>query len=104
ILVDDDLRAFVPSGFSPNDDGVNDRFFPFGGAEVESASDFRIYNRYGGIVYEYTNVFRPNDPSAGWDGRIAGELADIGVYVYVVKLQLFDGSERIVQGDVTLVR
>ncbi|MEM8583745.1 MAG: gliding motility-associated C-terminal domain-containing protein [Bacteroidota bacterium] len=104
LLVDEDLRAYVPSAFSPNDDGVNDRFFPFGGAEVERASNFRIFNRYGGLVYEYADSFRPNDPSIGWDGRIDGELADIGVYVYVIALQLFDGSERIVQGDVTLVR
>ena len=104
VLVDESLRAYVPSGFSPNDDGVNDVFFPFGGNEVVSMDNFQIFNRYGGLVYQWQDQFSPNDPNVGWDGRVNGELAAVGVYVYSVRLQLYDGRETIVKGEITLVR
>ncbi|MEM7574854.1 MAG: gliding motility-associated C-terminal domain-containing protein [Bacteroidota bacterium] len=104
VLVDESLRAYVPSGFSPNDDGINDRFFPYGGNEVVSMDNFQIFNRYGGLVYQWQDSFSPNDPNIGWDGRINGERAALGVYVYSVRLQLFDGRETIVKGEITLVR
>lgn len=104
ILVDRKARVYMPTAFSPNGDGINDIFYPFGGTDVTNISDFRIFGRYGNLVYEYSTAFDANDPSIGWDGFIRGEAAPIGVYVYTAKFEFFDGRTEVVKGEFTLVR
>lgn len=104
ILVDRRPRVYVPNAFSPNDDGINDIFYPFGGSDVSSVSDFRIFGRYGNLVFERLPSFTPNTPGAGWDGKIDGQKAHIGVYIYSAKILFYDGREEIVKGEITLLR
>lgn len=104
LLVDRQPRVYVPTAFSPNGDGVNDVFFPYGGTDVVEVADFRIYGRYGNLVYEAANNFMANNPNMGWDGTVFGREADMGVYVYAARVRFFDGREEIVKGEVTLVR
>ncbi|MEM9836806.1 MAG: gliding motility-associated C-terminal domain-containing protein [Bacteroidota bacterium] len=104
IMVDARPRVYVPTAFSPNGDGVNDIFFPFGGTDVVEINDFRIFGRFGNLVYEAPGALSPNSPGFGWNGLINGEPAQIGVYVYTSSVRFFDGREEIVKGEVTLVR
>jgi gliding motility-associated-like protein len=62
-----------------------------------------IYDRWGNALYYRTDL-PVNDPSAGWDGTFRDKMMDPGVYVYVVEVELVDGSVRLYKGDVTLVK
>lgn len=74
----------VPNVFSPNSDGTNDYFFPK--FLQVSAIDFRVVNKWGEVIF-YTDDLE----SLGWDGRLAGEAAQVGNYVYQVTYHTLDG-------------
>lgn len=86
----------VPNAFTPNSDGLNDRFAPLG-VDFELIS-FRVYNRWGELLYE------TNDPNASWDGTYKGEACEQGVYTWVVSFRDDLGQEQIDSGNVTLLR
>ena len=105
ITVDQSLPVYAPTGFSPNDDGTNDRFTLFGpGAEVAAIGVLRVFDRWGALVFEGENL-PVGDLGVGWDGRLAtGREVTAGVYVWSAVLTLFDGSTRELSGQVTLAR
>lgn len=86
----------VPSGFSPNGDGVNDILYVYGGPFKEL--HFKIFNNWGEVIFEST------EQSVGWDGKRNGIDQPIGVYVYVVTGVTEDGQDHKISGDVTLLR
>jgi gliding motility-associated-like protein len=88
----------VPTAFSPNDDGKNDRIRPLGSTVNEF--DFIMYNRWG------EEVFRQNsgDIHEGWDGKLKGEPQPVGVYVYYLSGRFISGEAFTLKGNVTLVR
>ena len=89
----------IPSGFSPNSDGVNDFFHPLIKGVVENA-DFRIYNRWGELIYQSNDAYGP-----GWNGKFKGEPQEIGVYVYVFNCKAaVTGIPHNFKGNVTLLR
>ncbi|MEM8582765.1 MAG: gliding motility-associated C-terminal domain-containing protein [Bacteroidota bacterium] len=94
---------FAPSAFSPNDDGANDRWIPFGGPTVSRLISVEIFDRWGSPVFQTTDQ-RAGDLLAGWDGRYRGREAPIGVYAYAVEILLLDGSTQQASGSLTLVR
>lgn len=89
-------KLYFPSAFSPNYDGVNDRFFvvDYGHNEVVK---IQIFNRYGGVVYESTSI------ENGWDGTFQGIEQEIGTYAYLVIMEC-DGDIRKFSGNLTLLR
>ncbi len=95
VLNDCDSRLTIPSAFSPNGDGINDIFRVIHRGEIEQF-DFKVFNRWGELVFETTN---PND---GWDGYHKGSLQELAVYAYYVR-HLCSGKERTIIGNVTLV-
>ncbi|MFA5574175.1 MAG: gliding motility-associated C-terminal domain-containing protein [Brumimicrobium sp.] len=86
----------VPDAFSPNGDGYNDRLRPLGNGIVEI--DFKIYNRYGQLVYE------TDDISDSWDGTYNGESLNQGVFFWTLKYKLLDESNHSKSGSVTLIK
>ncbi|HEX5112180.1 MAG TPA: gliding motility-associated C-terminal domain-containing protein, partial [Saprospiraceae bacterium] len=95
---------YLPNVFSPNDDGINDVFFVSSGPNsVGTVLDFRIYDRWGNLVFESKDGL-PDDPTAGWNGKMADKNLNPGVFVWVVEIQFLDGKEITAYGDVTLVR
>lgn len=103
VTVDKTRRVFVPNAFSPNDDGINDRFYVFSGADVRTIRQFRIFDRRGSLLFQ-TNDEQPNDPNSGWDGAFKGQLMQTGVYVWFAEIEFQDGLREIFKGDVTLMR
>lgn len=103
VKVNDDIRVFIPNAFSPNEDGKNDILNIYSPGDVAQVKSFRIFDRWGEMVFEQTN-FPPNHPAYGWDGRFAGELLNTGVFLYAAELLMIDGRVEIVTGDVTLIR
>ncbi len=86
----------IPNAFSPNDDGRNDLFkiIPICNFELD---DFRIYNRWGELVFE-TNLIWD-----GWDGKCNDLKCSIGVYAYVVIGHTSNNQSVLLKGNVTLV-
>jgi gliding motility-associated-like protein len=81
ICVDNCPIYFLPNTFSPNQDGSNDLFRPFPYKFVEDV-DFKIFNRWGNLVFETT------DPDIGWDGTYTetGDICSDGVYYYTIQV------------------
>jgi len=86
----------VPNAFSPNGDGIND-VIKVEGVGITQLS-FKIYNRWGELVYEGF------DQNEGWDGYYKGKLQELEVYTYQVNAILLDGSNKILKGNITLVK
>jgi gliding motility-associated-like protein len=103
VTVIKDRAVYIPNAFSPNGDGNNDRFFIHAGIEVESISLFKVYNRWGEVVYELNDFFA-NDPTTGWDGTFNGKFLNPGVYVYHATILFKDGRIELKKGDVTLMK
>lgn len=94
--------VYAPNAFSPNDDGINDRWFIASGPEGFTAEAVQIFNRWGGLVYESRNV--DSGTSWGWDGRHKNEPAEAGVYVYRALLRFDDGKTLLLSGEISLLR
>ena len=88
-------------------DGTNDFMEVFASAEsVESINFFRIYDRWGNMVFE-SPTFKPADSRIlgnRWDGFYKDTKANEGVYVYVCEVKFVDGVVLRFRGDVALVR
>jgi gliding motility-associated-like protein len=86
----------VPNAFTPGRFGVNAvvKVVGFGIMHM----DWRIYNRWGQIVFE------SNDPNIGWDGSYHGTVQPMDVYAYTLEAQFSDGSHTSKKGDITLIR
>lgn len=100
ITVYDPLLAHVPNAFTPNDDDVNEGFFPVFN-EPWAAKDYRfsVFNRWGELLFESTQVHEP------WDGRVAGELAKTEVYVWKARWRdMLSGNVEERVGHVTLLK
>jgi gliding motility-associated-like protein len=103
VRVSSNRKIFVPNIFSPNDDGNNDFFYPYAGKNIKQINTFRVFNRWGEMVFE-SRDFQPDSPNAGWDGRYKGERLSPDVYVWSMELELRNGIKENYKGDVTLAR
>ena len=93
----------VPTAFTPNEDGHNDRLLVHGRPGTRVVS-FSIYDRWGDFVYA-TGDFAVNDPEYGWDGRDhGGKEQDSGVYIFKAEIEYEDGSQETISGQTTLIR
>lgn len=95
-------NLFIPNTFSPNGDGVNDKFFP-GGKGINSIKLLRVFNRWGQIVFERSN-FSANDEASGWDGTFKGQALSPDVYIYSCDVVCQNNEVLNFKGDVTLLR
>lgn len=88
---------YMPSAFSPNNDGENDLFI------VKYTKNFiissiKVFNRWGEMV------FSTNDDSRGWDGTFNGSPQPMGSYIYFIEGHDVDGVPLSRKGNVTLIR
>lgn len=88
---------FVPTAFSPNNDGYNDLFKPFIFGNILNYN-FIIYNRFGQAVFESSELKK------GWDGTIKGIRQNGSVFVWVCTFQLMGEAKITKKGTVILVR
>jgi len=90
-------QIFVPTAFTPNGDGVNDLFRPIG-VGIKSIEYFRVYNRWGQLVFSTTIN------GHGWDGTIGGKPQSTNTYVWIVKGIDYLDKPFLKKGNVTLIR
>lgn len=90
-------NIYVPSAFTPNGDGLNDIFRPLGTA-IERLDYFRIYNRYGELIFETNNL------SKGWDGTYKGKDQKTDNYIWTLKAVDRKKITREMKGNVILIR
>ena len=88
----------VPSGFTPNNDGHNDFLYPLNAFKAIDL-EFRVYNRYGQLVFE------TKDWTRKWDGTINGKPQDTGTYVWMLQYTDKDSGKKIfLKGTTVLIR
>jgi gliding motility-associated-like protein len=95
-------QVFVPNAFVPNGNVPENRKLIVRATGINSVKSFRVFNRWGKVVFERTN-FPPNSADFGWDGRVDGKLADTGVYIYTVDVICENGTPYSFKGNVTLL-
>lgn len=86
----------LPTGFSPNGDGINDVLYVRG--QGITTLELQLYNRWGQLIFETT------DQKKGWDGTFNGQPQPMDAYAYVLKALLIDGVSKLLKGNVTLIR
>lgn len=95
-----DNPFFIPEAFSPNGDGINDKFEIKGIAKYKTVQ-VEIFNRWGNIVYQSKNYGEGAGKEGFWDGNSkSGGPIPTGTYFYILRL---DGKENI-NGSVYLDR
>jgi len=98
----DQSQLFIPNSFTPNGDGQNDVFYPRG-TGVSIIKSFRIYNRWGEMLFERSGI-QINDASNAWDGTYNGGSPRPDVYVYIIDAICDTGEPMNLKGDVTIIR
>lgn len=87
---------WAPNAFSPDDNGINDRFF----ISCLNVSQFELYifNRYGEIIYQSKDYYE------GWDGTFKNQMCKNDLYVWKVVYKGLDNKEYTKFGNVFLIR
>lgn len=89
---------YVPNAFTPDNDGINDRFAPVWDAVCRTTLELLLFDRWGGLIH----TWRSGDPA--WDGTYNNVPCPIGIYAYLVTASFANGEERRRTGHVALVR
>lgn len=89
-------EVFVPSAFSPNGDGFNDYLYVRNPCVQDM--EFSVFNRWG------QKVFFTSDITLGWDGTFHGKPVDPAVFFYTLSIKFITGTDKHIDGNVTLVR
>ena len=94
--------VYVPNAFSPNDDGVNDKFQFFADPDLvlENIS-FRVFDRWGALVYQ------GSQPDSAWAGKVGATAADPALFIWLLEADATLCGRRIRikrQGEVSLIR
>ncbi len=91
------VDIIVPTGFTPNGDGLNNFFHILNASDFKSA-EIKIYNRWGQLLFE------SNDANASWNGKYNGEDCEVGVYVFVISGKNYLELAIFKNGNITLLR
>ena len=91
-----DPFVYIPNAFSPNKDGDNDILYVRG--ILIDKMIFRIFDRWGEMVFESTN------PANGWDGSFKGKFCDPDVFDYYLDVTCIDGQKNLIKGNITLLK
>ena len=89
-------EVVFPTAFTPNGDGRNDMLAPLGTRNVKTMT-MQIWNRWGEQVFNSTDM-------KGWDGNYKGSPAQTGVYAYLINYVIAGGEEKVLKGNITLIR
>jgi gliding motility-associated-like protein len=98
IEINPNVTIDVPTGFTPDGDGVNDIIFVDGWG-IKQLLEYKIYNRWGQLMFETTDIKK------GWDGYYRGKLQNVETYVYTAKAITYNEGKIITKkGSFNLIR
>ena len=103
VAIEKPRQVFLPTAFSPNNDGENDTYMFYLGSGIKKVNMFRIYDRWGELLYEVED-YSPGEYMAGWDGKQSGKDMPTAPYVYYCEVEYLDGWKEFIEGHFTLVR
>ena len=95
VAVETDFYLYIPTAFSPNNDGVND-CFKIKGVGFE-AIDFQVYDRWGNVIYTTT------DENDCWDGTFNGRALPTGAYSWKLLIRLPFDEITMKEGILTIL-
>jgi len=101
LVINDDLLWFIPNSFSPNGDGINDLWKPVGNQVDLSAYSCKIYDRWGRLVFQTSDIDQP------WNGSNENSefFSDADIYTYVLEITSSTTEEKFeLTGFITLIR
>lgn len=91
-------KIYMPTAFTPNGDGKNDKIKPFLKFIKTEKYNFSIYDKWG------KKLFQTNDIMQAWDGRHNGEILCSGIYVYHIQYMSSNGVYKNKNGTIALLR
>jgi gliding motility-associated-like protein len=94
----DTIDFFIPEGFSPNNDGVND-LFVIRGIQYFPNNSFTIFNRWGNKVYEANAYMNTWDGSSSEGVSISDGKLPVGTYFYLLDL---GNDDEVLKGTIYL--
>jgi gliding motility-associated-like protein len=87
----------VPNAFTPNGDGHNDYLYPLNAWKATELR-FRVYSRYGQVVFE------SGDWTKKWDGTLGGKMLATGTYVWTLEYTDDNKKHIFLKGTTVLIR
>lgn len=96
VIVNPESVIDMPNAFSPGSSPNSELKIVKRG--IATLKSFRIFNRWGNLVFETSNI------DQGWDGTYKGQAQPFGVYVYEIEAATATGRKFVKQGNVTLIR
>ncbi len=103
IILCNSSQLFMPSAFTPNNDGKNDRFYPLSvGSSSQKVKLFAIYSSTGQSVFSKQNIYT-NTFADGWDGNYKSNLLGNSTFIYKIEIEC-EGKIVPLTGTVTVIR
>lgn len=97
IRIEPESELHLPNAFTPE---MSNNFIFLPGVRRALKYEFIVLNRWGQVIFETKN------PEEGWNGTFqgTGTYVPAGVYVYIIKMVNADKTDRIVRGNITVIR
>jgi len=76
------------------------RLLAAGEQDLVTVTAFKIFNRWGQVVFEASG----NLTTVFWDGKFKGEDAPVDVYVWKAEVRYLTGKEASLSGQISLIR
>ncbi len=89
---------YVPTAFTPNGDGMNDRFRPSTDYEQIKKFSLKVFDRWGQLIFNTTNA------EQGWDGKVNGNNLSPGIYLWEMVYKKLNDPLVKVTGHVTMIQ
>lgn len=89
---------YYPNSFTPDGDGINDHWKPYGFDILGGSYSMKIYSKKDKFLFE------SNDCLIGWDGKVNGVLCPIDYNYYAVKYETLEGVKHSDAGMFQLIK
>jgi gliding motility-associated-like protein len=100
ICVDMEFEFYAPNAFTPNGDGINEEFHPYGTGMSESDYELFIFDRWGRQIFKTTRW------GEGWNGKVdnGSTIAQQDTYVWLVRVYDVQRNFHQFTGRVSLIK
>jgi gliding motility-associated-like protein len=94
-IILNEFGLYIPNAFTPDGDGLNDRF-RIVGSDPDIDADLQVFDRWGGLVFE------TSDLSRGWDGLCGNQPCQAGTYIWIIRVKSY--TTKVYKGTILLMR